>query len=352
MAHDAGLDVSRETTSICVVTEDGRVVAERKVASCPDAIAEALRVQAPALVRAGMETGPLAVWLWNELNRRTVPVVCMDARHANAALSIMPNKTDRTDALGLAQIVRTGWFKQVHIKSKESHQLRALLAARRQLVESRCRLENKTRGILRTFGVRFGKKVGGFTRRAAAIMAEELDALPAVRFVIAAQLKTHAELLAQLRSFDTRIRTLVRQHEVCRRFTTDRTAPPFDGVGPIAALAVYTAIDQPARFRRSAAVGAYLGLTPRRYASGKVDRKGRITKRGDEFARVHLFEAANALLTRGKAFSTLKAWGLKLAKVSGFKKAKVAVARKLAVILHAMWKNGSEFRWQATATAA
>ena len=346
MAHYAGLDVSLETTSICVVTEDGRVVAERKVATCPDAIAEARRAQAPALVRAGMETGPLAVWLWNELNRRTVPIVCMDARHANAALSIMPNKTDRTDALGLAQIVRTGWFKQVHIKSKESHQIRALLAARRQLVEIRCRLENETRGILRTFGVRFGKKVGGFTRRAAAIMAEELDALPAIRFVIAALLKTRAEILAQIRSFDTRVRALVRRHEVCRRFTT------VPGVGPITALAVYTAIDQPARLRRSAAVGAYLGLTPRRYASGEVDRKGRITKRGDEFARVHLFEAANALLTRGKAFSALKAWGLKLAKASGFKKAKLAVARKLAVILHAMGKNGSEFRWQATATAA
>jgi transposase len=234
----------------------------------------------------------------------------------------------------------------VHIKSSESHQIRALLAARRQLVEIRCRLENEVRGLLRTFGIRFGKNVGGFTRRAAAILADELVDLPAVRFVIDALLQARAAILVQVRSFDARIRALVRQHEVCRRFTT------VPGVGAITALAVYTAIDEPARFRRSAAVGAYLGLTPRRYASGEIDRKGRITKRGDAFARTHLFEAANALLTRGRAFSSLRAWGLKLARASGFKKAKVAVARKLAVLPHAMWKNGTEFRWQAAAAPA
>jgi transposase len=339
--HYAGLDVSLETTSICIVDEDGRVAAERKVATCPDAIAQELRANAPGLVRAGIETGPLSVWLWGELKRRELPILCLDARHANAGLKMMPNKTDRADARGLAQIVRTGWFRQAYVKSPESHTIRALLAARKQLVGMRCRLENEIRGTLRTFGVRFGKRTGGFTRRAAEIMAEDLAALPAIRFTVDALLRSRAALLEQIRAFDGRLRALVRRQAICRRFTT------VPGIGTITALAVYAAIDEPSRFRNSGTVGAYLGLTPRRYASGETDRSGRISRRGDGLTRTHLYEAANALLTRGGAFSGLKAWGLRLARKAGFRKAKTAVARKLAVILHAMWKNGTEFHWQA-----
>ena len=171
MAHDAGLDVSLETASICSVAEDGRTVAGRKVPSCPEAVAKTLGELAPGLVRAGRETGPPAVWLWSELSRRKVPIGCMDARPANAALSTMPSKTDRADARGLAQIVRTGWFKQAPIKSSGSRQIRALLAARRQLVEIRCRLENEARGLSRTIpggsqgSGREAAAVGGRPRR-------------------------------------------------------------------------------------------------------------------------------------------------------------------------------------------
>ncbi len=125
MKYYAGLDVSQQTTSICIVDDEGRIVAERKVASCPDAIGEAL--EPFSVTRAGLETGPLSVWLWNGLKDRGVPIVCMDARHANAALKMMPAKTDRNDAIGLAQIVRTGWCKSVHVKSAASHEARALL---------------------------------------------------------------------------------------------------------------------------------------------------------------------------------------------------------------------------------
>lgn len=271
-------------------------------------------------------------------------------------------KTDRADARGLAQIVRTGWFRQAYIKSPDSHTIRALLAARKQLVGMRCRLENEIRGTLRTFGIRFGKRVGGFTRRAEAILAEDLAALPAIGFTVDALLRSRAAPLEQIRAFDSRLRALARRHVICRQLMT------VPGVGTITALAVYAAIDEPARFRSSGTVGAYLGLTPRRYASGETDRSGRISKRGDGLTRTHLYEAANALLTRGTAFSSLKAWGLRLAKKAGFRKAKTALrgrlrgldppartgstalpsmARKLAVILHAMWKNGTEFRWQA-----
>ena len=345
MRQYAGLDVSLETTSICVVDEEGRIAAERKVATCPDAIADELRRCAPALVRAGIETGPLAVWLWGELKRRELPILCLDARHANAALKMMPNKTDRADAIGLAQIVRTGWFRQAYVKSIESHTIRALLAARKQLVGMRCRLENEIRGTLRTFGVRFGKHQGGFGRRAEELLAGELANLPAIRFVVEALLRARATLVVQIRAFDGRLRALVRHHGVCRRFTT------VPGIGTITALAVYAAVDEPARFRRSATLGPYLGRTPRRYASGETSRSGRISKRGDGLTRTHLFEAANALLTRGAKPSGLKAWGLRLAKKAGFRKAKTAVARKLAVILHAMWKNGTEFRWQEAGAA-
>jgi transposase len=341
MKHYAGLDVSLETTSICIVDEAGRIVAERKVATCPDAIAQELRAKSSGLVRAGIETGPLAVWLWGELKRRELPILCLDARHANAALKMMPNKTDRADARGLAQIVRTGWFRQAYVKSPESHTVRALLAARKQLVGMRCRLENEIRGTLRTFGVRFGKRTGGFTRRAGAILAEDLAELPAIRFTVEALLRGRAALLGEIRAFDARLRALARHHATCRRFMT------VPGVGTITALAVYAAIDEPSRFRSSGTVGAYLGLTPRRYASGETDRSGRISRRGDGLTRTHLYEAANALLTRGTASSGLKDWGLRLARKAGFRKAKTAVARKLAVILHAMWKNGTEFRWQA-----
>ena len=153
--------MSLETSAICVVDEDGHVTAEGKVRTCPDAIRDFLASRAPGLRRVGLETGPLAVWLWNELRDRQLPVVCLDARHANAALKVRPAKTDRNDAAGLAQIVRTGWYKEVRIKTRASYEIRALLSARDVLVSTRVRLEAQVRGLLRTFGVLFGKQVGG-----------------------------------------------------------------------------------------------------------------------------------------------------------------------------------------------
>ena len=337
MKHYAGLDVSQQTTSICIVDEEGTIVAERKVATCPDAIATML--EPFKLARAGLETGPLSVWLWNGLKARGIPIICMDARHANAALKMMPAKTDRNDAAGLAQIVRTGWCRSVHVKSASSHEARALLATRSQLVQIRCDLENEIRGLLRTFGIIFGKRVGGFAKRAEEIVAGELDASPTIRIVIEALMKARGEMLAQIRVLDAKVRSISRDNATVRHLMT------VPGVGVITALGFVATIDDPARFRRSSSAGAYLGLTPRIYASGETMKVGRISRRGDDFLRRSLFEAANALLTRIDRFSTLKSWGLRIAKRGGFRKAKVAVARKLATILHAMWKTGDEFRW-------
>lgn len=168
MAIYAALDVSQAKTAICVVDGDGAVLKEGVTATCPDAITAWLGTNAADLKRLGMETGPLAVWLWNALTMRRLPVVCIDARHANAALKMMPNKTDRHDAIGLAQITRTGWFKEVRIKSHSAYVMRAHLAARDALVGTRVRFENEIRGLLKTFGVMFGRQVGGFMRRAVA----------------------------------------------------------------------------------------------------------------------------------------------------------------------------------------
>lgn len=343
MTKYAAIDVSMEQTAICVVEEDGRKIAEGKVPTDPDAITDWLASKAGQVARIGMETGPLAVWLWNELTSRGLPIVCLDARHANAALSMMPNKTDRHDAAGLAQIVRTGWFKQVHIKSHGAYIVRALLSARDVLVGVRGQIENEIRGLLKTFGIMFGKKVGGFTRRAEEIVSGELEAAPEIRRIVEALLEARRSIIDRIKVLDGRVRAAAKQNATARLFMT---AP---GVGAVIALSVASAYDDCSRFRRSSSAGAYLGLTPRRYESGEISRNGRISKRGDKLTRTHLYEAANVILTRQTGFSSLKAWGLRIAKGSGFKKAKVAVARKLAVILHAMWKTNEPFRYSAEA---
>jgi transposase len=343
MAQYAALDVSQEATAICLVDEQGAVRREGKVATCPETIAQWLAKNAAGLVRVGMETGPLAVWLWNELHAKDVPVVCIDARHANAALKMRANKTDRNDAAGLAQIVRTGWFKQVRIKTRSSYEIRSLLAAREVLVRIRVQLENEIRGLLRTFGVLFGKAAGGFARRAREIVAGELDASPSMRLVVESLMQARLAILDRIKVLDRQVLTTARTEATARLFMS---AP---GVGAITALSVASAFDDAARFKRSSSAGAYLGLTPRRYESGEVSRNGRISKHGNKLTRKHLYEAATTLLTRTTRFSRLKAWGLRLAKACGFKKARVAIARKLAVILHAMWKTKTTFRWSEAA---
>lgn len=205
MTKYAALDVSMEQTAICVVDEDGRKLAEGKVPTDPDAIVEWLAGKAGEIQRVGMETGPLAVWLWNELIMRGLPIVCLDARHASAALSMMPNKTDRHDAAGLAQIVRTGWFKEVRIKSHGAYVVRALLSARDLLVGIRGKIENEIRGLLKTFGVMFGKKVGGFARRAEEIVSGELAAAPEIKAIVEAMLEARRSIIERIKVLDSKV---------------------------------------------------------------------------------------------------------------------------------------------------
>ncbi len=338
-----GMDVSLEETSICVVDDSGEIVSEGTVISEPEALAGFIREKADGAKRIGLETGPTTTWLWHELRALGLPVICIDARHAKAALSMQINKSDRNDAVGLARIMQCGWYKEVQVKSVTCHEIRAVLNSRAQLVKIKRDLENQIRGLLKNLGLRIGKAGGTvFSHRVEELVADQSLLQEAVRPLLAVRESVRREIA----DLHRKVLDLAREDEDIRR---SMTVP---GIGPITALAFHSAIDDPTRFRRSRSVGAYVGLTPRRYASGEVDWSGRISKCGDRMVRTYLFEAAGVLLTRVPQWCKLKAWGHRLWKRIGFKKAKIAVARRLAVILHRMWRDRTDFIWSSKETAA
>jgi transposase len=343
MEYYVGLDVSLKQTSICVVNQTGSVVREGVVDSDPEAIAAFLRAKASGAVRIGLETGPTATWLWTELKRLGLPVICIDARHAKAVLKMQINKSDRNDAVGIARIMQTGWFKEVRVKDLDSHAVRALLASRALLVKIKRDLENQVRGLLKNLGLVIGRaKFNVFAVRAEELIEGRPELVAAVRPLLDAR----QAIEQQVDDLDRKVQKLARHNAQVRRFMS------VPGVGPITALCFKATIDDPARFKRSRSVGAYVGLTTRRHASGELDWSGRISKCGDAMLRMYLFEAAGVLLTRVPKWSALKAWGTRLIKRNGLRKAKVAVARKLAVILHRMWIDGTEFNWSKKELAA
>jgi transposase len=343
MKNYVGLDVSLKQTSICVVNESGSILCEGVVESDPEAIAAFLNSKAPGAARIGLETGPTSTWLWTELKRLDLPAICIDARHAKAVLKMQINKSDRNDAAGIARIMQTGWFKEVRVKHLDSHAVKALLVSRALLVKIKRDLENQIRGILKNVGLVIGQaKFNVFTVRAEELIENRPELIAAVRPLLQAR-KTIGQ---QVEDLDRKVYKLARHDVDVRRLMT---AP---GVGPITALCFKATIDDPTRFRRSRSVGAYIGLTTRRHASGEIDWSGRISKCGDAMMRSYLFEAAGVLLTRVPKWSALKAWGAKLIKRIGLCKAKVAVARKLAVILHRMWIDGTAFKWSNKEVAA
>ena len=287
MVHYVGLDVSLKQTSICVVNQAGSVVREDVVDSDPEAIAAFVRSKAPEAVRIGLETGPTSTWLWTELKRLGLPVICIDARHAKAVLKMQINKSDRNDAAGIARIMQTGWFKEVRVKDLDSHSVRALLSSRALLVKIKRDLENQIRGLLKNLGLVIGRaKFNVFATRAEELIADRPELVAAVRPLLEAR----KAIEQQVGGLDRKVLKLARYDVQVRRFMT---AP---GVGPITALCFKATIDDPTRFKRSRSVGAYVGLTTRRHASGEVDWSGRISKCGDAMLRTYLFEAANVLL--------------------------------------------------------
>jgi len=338
-----GMDVSLKETAICVVDGDGNIVCEGTVISEPTAIAEFIKAKAGGAKRVGLETGPTTTWLWHELRALGCPAICIDARHAKAALSMQINKSDRNDAVGLARIMQCGWYKEVQVKRISCHEIRAVLNSRALLVKIKRDLENQIRGLLKNLGLVIGKAGGNaFHRRAEELLSEQGLLREAVRPLLEVRENVSREIAA----LHKKLLDLARNDADSRR---SMTVP---GIGPITAMAFHSAIDDPSRFRRSRSVGAYVGLTPRRHASGEVDWSGRVSKCGDRMLRTYLFEAAGVLLTRVPHWCKLKAWGHRLWKRIGFKKAKIAVARKLAVLLHRMWRDGTDFIWSAKEAAA
>jgi transposase len=284
-----GMDVSLKETSICVVDGSGEIVSEGTVISEPAAIAAFVEAKAGSALRIGLETGPTTTWLWHELRALGLPVICIDARHAKAALSMQINKSDRNDAVGLARIMQCGWYKEVQVKSVSCHELRAVLNSRAQLVKIKRDLENQIRGLLKNLGLVIGKAGGTvFTRRVEELLGRQGLLWEAVRPLLEVREKVRREIAGLYR----RLLGLARNDIDSRR---SMTVP---GIGPITALAFHSAVDDPTRFKRSRSVGAYFGLTPRRFASGELDWSGRISKCGDAMVRSYLFEAAGVLLTR------------------------------------------------------
>jgi transposase len=336
MKQYVGLDVSQRETSVCVVSETGQVIFEGKAKSDPGALTALLRKHAPRAKRIGFETGAMASWLWHELRRVDLPVVCIDARHAHAALSVRMNKSDQNDARGLAELVRVGWYREVKVKSEESQRIRSMLVARSRLVGIRRDIENQVRSMIKEYGLLFRRAIGLQFRKQ---VTDLLGGGHQLYAVIAPLLLVHEQVCEQQNKFDDEVRRLAKSDETTRRLMT------VPGVGVVTALTFRHTIDDPSRFHSASSVGAYLGLTPRRNQSGEIDTNGRISRWGDGLMRTYLFEAATVLLYRTKKWSSLKAWGMKLAKRIGMKKAKVAIARKIAVILHCIWVDGTSFEW-------
>ena len=336
MKYFAGLDVSLEWTSVCVVDGDGRIVREAKVPSEPDALATFFAELEVDMTRIVLEAGPLSRWLYDGLSEAGLPVVCAETRQLKAVLSAAVNKSDRDDARGIAQMVRVDMIRPVHVKTLSSQHRRMLLTNRKFMLKQLCDAEGSIRGTLRNFGLKVGRiGRGRFEARVLDLVADR----PALACLVQPMLRARAELLAAFTELHKMMLDAVRADPVCRRLMT------VPGVGPVTALTFRASVDVPARFARSRSVGAHFGLVPRKWQSGEIDRMGRISKCGDAMMRTALYEAANVMLTRTTRWSWLKAWAMQVAKRRGQGRAKVALARRLGVIMHRMWTDGSEFCW-------
>jgi len=343
MDHFAGLDVSVKETSVCIVDEAGKIVREVKVASEPQALLAVLANPAYHFKRIGLEAGPLSQWLYSALAEAGLPMICVETRHMRAVLKAQINKTDRNDARGMAQMMRVGLYRPVHVKTLRSQKLRMLLTHRKLLQSKAIAIDNDLRGTLRNFGLKVGM-VG--TTRFEARIKDLIENFSDLAVLVEPLLVVRRALREQLGILHRRLLAVVRDDDVCRRLMT------VPGVGPVVALTYRATVDVPARFRKSKSVGAVFGLTCAKYQSGEIDRSGAISRCGDEMMRTMLYEAAQTMLFHSAKWSWLKAWAMKIARHRGMKKAIVALARRLAVIMHRIWVDGTEFRWTREAVPA
>lgn len=330
-----GLDVSKDETAVCLRDDRGDIVTSFKKPTDPDVLLRALSKDLAQIVCVVLETGRMSNWLYDELSQRGLPMVCIDARQAHAVLSQMHNKTDENDAAMLSELARTGFYKKIEVKSRLAQERRALLRAREVSIKMRMNTENTILGLLASFGIRLPKYLKTHELR----VHKVLEGQAVLAGIIEPLLALRTEAPRQAAILTKEMTRHAREDEACRRLMT------IPGVGAVSAVTYVATIDNPDRFKRSRSVGAYIGLTSRRYQSGDIDYGGRISRRGDRMLRTVLYEAANSLLCRVKSElgRHLKDWALALKKRTSHKKAVVALARKLSVIMHAIWKDGTEF---------
>jgi transposase len=336
MNHYAGIDVSLEASSVCVIDANGKITWESKVASEPEALIAWFGSLGVEVTRIGLEAGPLSQWLYAAMRQAGLAVELLETRHVRNAFKIMPVKTDRKDARGIAELMRLGWFRPVHCKSMEAQETRALLTARKLVQKELLEVESSLRGILRGFGLKVGKTTPvRFEGRIKELVAGH----PSLEVIAQALLSVRTALRREFNGLEKRLRAMAR----CD--TRARLLMSTPGVGVIVALTYACAIDDPSRFKSSKIVGAHFGLTPTRYQSGETDYTGRISKIGDSSVRTALYEAAHVILTKAvRGCTALKSWAMRIAKRGGMNKAKVALARKLAVIMHRMLADGTTFQ--------
>jgi transposase len=335
MEYYAGLDVSMEETHICVLDREGTLIREGKTRSSPAMIA-AFLADGPPCTQVIFETGRMAPMLYHGLVEQGVPVQCVESRQAYQALkSLAGHKTDRNDARGLAHLARTGFYKPTHVKSLSAHAIRSLIAARKKLVGQRVTIDNQIRGLVVVFGVRLPRALSPAFKDATLKVS---DGVPGLHAALRGLFAAREAILTAVAAIDADMKRMARASKVCARLMT------VPGVGPITALAFAAAIDEPSRFKRSRDVGAYLVLVPRRYQSGEIDYSGSISKRGDVRVRTLLYEAANVMLTRCAGPLKLKTWAQEIGARATMRKAGVALAKRLAIIMHAMMRDGTEFQ--------
>jgi transposase len=341
MEQYAGIDVSLECSSVCVVDASGKIVREARVASEPEALIAWFASLGLGLSRIGLEAGPLSQWLYAAMREAGLAVELLETRHVRKAFEAMPVKSDRNDARGIAQLIRLGWFRPVHCKSLGAQEVRAVLTARKLVQSKLLDVENSLRGILRGFGLKVGKTTA---RNFAARIQELVQGHPNLEAIGQALLSVRSVLLREFNAFEKRVRAMSR----CDARTRLLMSTP--AVGPIVALTYTAAVDDPTRFKSSKQAGPHFGLTPRRYQSGETDRSGRISKIGDASVREALYQAAHVMLTKPvKGCTQLKSWAMRIARRAGMGKAKIALARKLAVILHRMLADATPFNPAAAA---
>ncbi len=337
MTNYAGLDISMKETSIAIVNAQGKYVFETVCETDPDIIAKTLNDSGLALEKIGLESGCLSFWLLDELKQLGLATTCIESKQMATIIALKVNKTDRNDARLIANAMRCNLYKEVYPKAKESIEIGLQMGARRTLVNIRTGLKNSIRGFIKAYGIRLGTV--SHQKFPEAVRSSVKSCESGVQIAIEGLLKTYEEACRNITNSEDELEKLCKTDPVIELFQS------IPGVGTITALTYKAVIDSPHRFLNPRDVGAYLGLTPNQYSSGDTVRQGGISKCGSSELRNLLVECATVILTRTKGWTKLKAWGLKIMKRSGIKKAAAAVARKLAIIMLRIWQTGQAFIW-------